>query len=159
MNDRNRSGGSRSQTRDRQSSREGQPNHPAPATPSAPVIAVDKILEGSPEDLDAGAHQIAQSCKGLSRSQMRNFFGPIVRLRAELANPSFDPRRCARNLYMHSARVTYMAARDDDAASLEHSFKSLVQKAVLNSAIESVKLRSICDFAEAIVAYHYPLAR
>ena len=52
-----------------------------------------------------------------------------------------------------------MAARDADAVSLEHTFKSLVQKAVHNSAIESVKLSSICDFAEAIVAYHYPLAR
>jgi CRISPR type III-A-associated protein Csm2 len=120
---------------------------------------LEKILQNSAQDIDESARKIAEECQGLSRTQMRNFFGPIVRLRSELAKPSPDRARHARDLFMHSARVTYMAARDGKAWPLESCFTPLIRAAVKNNSVPDDTLRAICDFAEALVAYHYRLSK
>jgi CRISPR type III-A-associated protein Csm2 len=118
-------------------------------------IPLEKILQNSAQDIDESARKIAEECKDLSNTQMRNFFGPIVRLRSDLAKPSPDRTRHARDLFMHCARVTYMAARDGKARPLERCFTPLVRAAVKNNSVQDDALRAICDFAEALVAYHY----
>jgi CRISPR type III-A-associated protein Csm2 len=156
MNDRtSRSGGQRDRG-DRPSPQDQR----APA-PSISPEEIQKILEHHPEDLDKSARNIAQQCQGLERTQIRNFYGPVVRLRSDLAGVASEPLqlRHARDLFMHSARLAYMAARNGKAKPLENCFTQLVRAAVKNNRIEDAKLRAICDFAEAVVAYHYSLSK
>ena len=119
------------------------------------------ILNQNAQEMDAAAHKIGEQCKGLPRTQMRNFYGPIVRLRNELASqPKADlSRRHARDLMMHRARLVYMAARNQAAGPLQKSFAQLVGGAISNNRVDKEKVEAICDFAEAVVAYHYLLAK
>jgi CRISPR type III-A-associated protein Csm2 len=127
--------------------------------PPIPRERVEAILNHSAEDIDSTGQQIARECRGLPRTQMRNFYGPIVRLRSDLAsNPSREPRpEYANALMMHRARLVYMAARPDGrhAEALARWFAELVITAVRNNRVEAGKVEAICDLAEAIVAYHY----
>src|SRR5579885_378083 len=115
---------------------------------------VQAILGNGVQEIDAAARKIAQQCSGLPRTQMRNFYGPIVRLRNELAaDPNADlSRRHARELMMHRARLVYMAARNGAAGPLQKSFADLVGDAIRDNHAEREKVAAICDFAEAVVA-------
>lgn len=139
----------------------GPPSQPQRQLQQPPAVSIplEKILQNSAQDIDESARKIAEECRELPRSQMRNFFGPIVRLRSDLAKPSPDRARYARDLFMHSARVVYMAARDGKARPLENCFTPLVRAAVRNNTVQDDALRAICDFAEALVAYHYSVSR
>lgn len=122
---------------------------------------IQKILQRGAEDIDRNARQIAQRCAGLSRSQVRNFYGPIVRLRSDLTGPQTEQLHAdhARALYMHSARLAYMAARDGKAKDLYSCFDQIVRVAVKNNKVDYPAVATICDFAEAVVAYHYAMNR
>jgi CRISPR type III-A-associated protein Csm2 len=129
---------------------------------------VKAILDREPASLDDAARKIAERCKDLPRAQMRNFYGPIVRLRNELASgrskdlgsgASKDLAvRHARELMMHKVRLVYMKARNNDAEALQQSFADLIEKAISNNRAERDKVEAICDFAEAVLAYHYSQA-
>lgn len=153
MNDRNR--------RSAPSHRSRPPGSEDDNRPALAAEEVQAILNQDAQQLDATASKIAEQCKELPRTQMRNFYGPIVRLRNELAGePTADlSRRHARDLTMHRARLVYMAARNVAARPLQKSFAELVGEAIRDNRAEKEKVRAICDFAEAVVAYHYPLAK
>lgn len=80
-----------------------------------------------------------------SSSQIRNFYGPLAKLRAERDD---QVRRDA--LRVHRSRVAYLVARSKGTAALLWDwFEKLLKKASSKSEIEGV-----LAFAEAIVAYH-----
>ncbi|HLH50970.1 MAG TPA: type III-A CRISPR-associated protein Csm2 [Roseiarcus sp.] len=119
---------------------------------------VQAILSGDANKLNDAAQKIANGCGNLPPTQMRNFYGPIVRLRNELASePNADLSiRHAHDLMMHRVRLVYMAARNNAARPLQKSFAELVAAAISNNRrVEKEKVQAICDFAEAVVAYHY----
>ncbi len=127
---------------------------PAETVQNVDQQRVSRILERDAVEIDRTAHKIATACAGLVRTQMRNFYGPIVRLRAELGH-HFDPKSFSNALMMHRARVHYLAARErgGNADSLRDWFSKIIDDAVKQLTAE--KVEAICDLAEAVVAYHY----
>jgi CRISPR/Cas system CSM-associated protein Csm2 small subunit len=168
MNDRNRRGSQRAFQggKQREDTRRENDNLPQP-THQLQAEKIKAILEHKPADIDQIAAEIAQNCRDnrgnlLPPTQMRNFYGPIVRLRSDIASISRSdwdtPRQdLAIPLSMHSTRLLYMAARDPKAAVLRDSFRPLISTAIQNNAITPAKVITICDFAEAVVAHHYAL--
>jgi len=137
----------------------GRPDSRGSTRPAPPPISADeiqKILQRGAEEIDRNARDVAQRCADLSPTQIRNFYGPIVRLRSDVARIQTPQVRAehARALYMHSARLAYMAARDSRATSLHKCFEQMVRAAVKNNQADNGVVAAICDFAEALVAYH-----
>ncbi len=116
---------------------------------------VSDILEHKPDRIDELAGELANQISRLTHSQVRNFYAPFVRLRGELAAGQDRSKEHARLLLMHKARTAYMAARDRKAEPLSGWFGTLFTKAARDGHARPQEVRALCDFAEAVVAYHY----
>lgn len=125
-----------------------RPPRPGPRTRDMDELEkqdLEAVLRGDYEKIDARAEQIARSIRDLAPSQIRNFYGPIVKARSES-----DPKRKRDALLMHRPRLAYLVARADGKADeLWKWFGELLRR-----ANDAAQIRSVCDFAEAIVAYH-----
>lgn len=106
------------------------------------------ILNGDAGVIDEVAERFGRELV-LHRTQLRNFYGPLVSLRAL----GEDKRR--RELTKHRSRVAYLVVRaGQDAMPLWHLFEGLLRTAASKEQIDAV-----CDLAEALVAYnrfHHP---
>jgi CRISPR type III-A-associated protein Csm2 len=105
------------------------------------------VLSGDATKIDEIAERIGQSLanRRLSPSQIRNFYGPLIRVRAMQAG---DKQRTA-SLRMHRSRLAYLVKRADGKADeLWDVFGELLKTA------DGDQIDSVCNFAEAVVAYH-----
>lgn len=106
---------------------------------------LEAVLRGDYEKIDTRAEIIGGLIRELTSSQVRNFYGPIVKARSES-----DLKRKRDALLMHRPRLAYLVARADGKADeLWKWFRELLRR-----ANDAGQIRSVCDFAEAIVAYH-----
>ena len=105
---------------------------------------LEAILTGDYDRIDARAEKLAAEIRSLNRTQLRNFYGPLVKVRVEL-----DAERQRNALRMLRPRLAYMVARDRNAEGLWKWFAELLKRASRPNQIGSV-----CDFAEAVIAYH-----
>ena len=113
---------------------------------NAPTIRGD-VLSADPAKIDTRAEELAESIvrAGLATSQVRNFYGAIAKLRAES-----ELSKQLRQLAMHRSRLAYLTARADGKANaLWDVFGPL-----LKDAKDEKQVSALCDFAEAVVAYH-----
>lgn len=131
-------------------------NRPAPRPPAAGGTVLDAgafkrdVLGRDAAKIDTRAEELAQSMvnAGLTPSQVRNFYGAIVRMRAEE-----DVERQRRELAMHRSRLAYLTARAQGRAnSLWEVFGPLLKD--LAASGTPAQVSALCDFAEAVVAYH-----
>ena len=136
--------------RDFRGNRQG-PRVPPASGPRLDVAAFKSdVLSRDPAKIDARAEELAQSMvsASLTTSQVRNFYGAIARIRAE---ENVEKQR--REMAMHRSRLAYLTARADHAAdSLWDVFGTLLKELVVNG--DPPKISALCDFAEAVVAYH-----
>ncbi len=105
------------------------------------------VLSADPAKIDTRAEELAESIvrAGLATSQVRNFYGAIAKLRAE-----GELSKQLRQLAMHRSRLAYLTARADGKANaLWDVFGPL-----LKDAKDDEQVNALCDFAEAVVAYH-----
>jgi CRISPR type III-A-associated protein Csm2 len=107
---------------------------------------VAAVLSGDATRIDEVAERLAMRLvRGLNRSQIRNFYGPIAIVRAKN-----DPEERKKALRMHRSRLAYLVARAGGSAEeLWKVFGELLKRAEGSSQIDAV-----CDLAEAVVAYH-----
>jgi CRISPR type III-A-associated protein Csm2 len=136
------------------------------ASPIDPA-RIARILARDAVEIDRAGQDIARRCADLPPTQIRNFYGPFVELRAELKTPQASqqggdqqpaPPGYANALLMHRARIHYMAARDSHhhADLIRDWFSALIDAATKAGGALTVKsVEAICDLAEAVVAYHY----
>lgn len=124
---------------------------PAAAAPRLDVAGFkNDVLSRDPAKIDSRAEELAQSMvnASLTTSQVRNFYGAIARIRA-----GEDLQKQRRELAMHRARLAYLTARaEGKAASLWDVFGPLLKE--LASGGDAAQVGALCDFAEAVVAYH-----
>lgn len=136
--------------RDFRGSRSG-PRAPAPSGPRLDAGAFKSdVLSRDPAKIDTRAEELAQSMvsASLTPSQVRNFYGAIARIRAEE-----DPDKQRRELAMHRSRLAYLTARaEGNANSLWEVFGPLLKE--LAGGGDPAQVSALCDFAEAVVAYH-----
>lgn len=116
--------------------------------PSIDAAAIkNDVIGGDPSKIDTGAEQVAQAIvqKDLKTNQIRNFYGSIAKLQSD---GDFAKQR--RQLALLRARLAYLTARAKGAANdLWAVFDPLLKEAKSPEHVAAV-----CDFAEAIVAYH-----
>jgi CRISPR type III-A-associated protein Csm2 len=108
---------------------------------------VADVLSGDAGKIDAIAERLGRSLadRKLTPSQLRNFYGPLVRVRAMQTGD--EPRIAA--LRMHRSRLAYLVKRADGKADeLWDVFGELLKSA------DGQQVDSVCNFAEAVVAYH-----
>jgi CRISPR type III-A-associated protein Csm2 len=104
-----------------------------------------KILAGDAATIDQVAERFAKKLKDLNRTQMRNFYTPFTRIRA---NRKEQERKNA--IIQHRARTAYLVAREKKAEPIWDLFGDL-----LNSAKDDdLQIDALCDLAEALIAYH-----
>jgi CRISPR type III-A-associated protein Csm2 len=97
--------------------------------------------------IDELAETVAREAanNGLTASQLRNFYGPITKVRIDS-----NPTRQRAALKMHRSRLAYLVARSGGKADeLWRWFGDLLRR-----ANDPTEISGVCDFAEAIVAYH-----
>jgi CRISPR type III-A-associated protein Csm2 len=111
----------------------------------------DGILAGDGRVIEEQAERLARELDGLKRAQMRNFYGPLVRLRETQQAPEVQLNQ----LQLMRHRLAYMAAREPAAGRLREAFTVLIERA----RPESAQVKAIFTFAEAVVAYHRGCAR
>jgi CRISPR type III-A-associated protein Csm2 len=106
---------------------------------------VAAVLSGDATRIDEVAERLAKRLvRGLNRSQIRNFYGPIAIIRAK--NDSEERKKALR---MHRSRLAYLVARAGGSAEeLWGIFGELLKRA------EGPQIDAVCDLAEAVVAYH-----
>jgi CRISPR type III-A-associated protein Csm2 len=104
------------------------------------------VLGAQAAQIDADAEQVAQAIvqAGLATNQVRNFYGSIAKLQSE-----DDPAKRERHIKMLRSRLAYLTARADGKANeLWRVFDPLLRES------RNQHVASLCDFSEAIVAYH-----
>jgi CRISPR type III-A-associated protein Csm2 len=103
------------------------------------------VLNGDATRIDEVAERLAMRLvRGLNRSQIRNFYGPIAIIRTK-----DDPEERKKALRMHRSRLAYLVARAGGSAEdLWGIFGELLKRA------EGAQIDAVCDLAEAVVAYH-----
>jgi len=107
---------------------------------------VAAVLSGDATRIDEIAEQLGEklATARLSSFQIRNFYGPIAIVRTKS-----DPEDRKRALRMHRSRLAYLVARARGGANeLWNLFGDLLKTA------EGAQIESVCDLAEAVVAYH-----
>ena len=112
-------------------------------SPRAEDVAA--VLSGDATRIDEVAERLAKRLaeRKLNRTQIRNFYGPIVIVRTK----GGEERKKA--LRMHRSRLAYLVARADGKADeLWTLFSELLKRA------EGEQIDAVCDLAEAVVAYH-----
>lgn len=126
---------------------------PRGGTPRQTAAGVDAkaisqgVLACDPAKIDAGAEEVARELvrRGLGASQIRNFYGTIEKIRA-----AGDITKQVSQLKLNRARLAYLNARASGKAEpLWAVFEILLRRATEGREVEAV-----CNFAEAIVAYH-----
>lgn len=157
-----RSGGGDARRRAAQGRGDGTHDRASPIDPAG----IARILARDAVQIDSAAQEIASGCRQLAPTQIRNFYGSFVKLRAELKAPQASPQGggdeqpappgYANALLMHRARIHYMAARDGRAHIIRDWFSAIIDAATRAGRALTVKnVEAICDLAEAVVAYHY----
>ena len=132
---------------DRDTQGRGRPGPPSARAALDAAGMKSDVLAADSAKIDAGAQQLAEAIQraGLLTNQIRNFYGSIAKLQAES-----DPLRQRRHLAMLRSRLAYLTARADGKADdLWKVFDPLLKEAKTEQQVNA-----ICDFAEAIVAYH-----
>src|SRR5437660_10133201 len=83
------------------------PRGPTPSTLDAAGFKRD-VLEGDPSKIDSRADELGKQIvqDQLNPSQVRNFYGAVAKLRAEV-----EGRKRLRQLRMHRSRLAYLTAR------------------------------------------------
>ncbi len=106
---------------------------------------VAAVLSGDATKIDEVAERLAMRLvRGLNRSQIRNFYGPIAIVRTK--NDAEERKKALR---MHRSRLAYLVARAGGSAEeLWSVFGELLKRA------EGTQIDAVCDLAEAVVAYH-----
>ena len=106
---------------------------------------VAAVLSGDATRIDEVAERLAMRLvRGLNRSQIRNFYGPIAIIRTKN-----DPEERKKALRVHRSRLAYLVARAGGSAEdLWSIFGELLKRA------EGPQIDAVCDLAEAVVAYH-----
>jgi len=85
------------------------------------------VLEGDPSKIDSRADELGKQIvqDQLNPSQVRNFYGAVAKLRAEV-----DGKKRLRQLRMHRSRLAYLTARAKGSAdALWAVFGPLLQEA------------------------------
>lgn len=115
-----------------------------------PQRIVEDVLKGDMTKIDEHAEALASRLveDDLTPSQVRNFYGSLAKLRVER-----DPQKRLAQARMHRARLAYLTARakdsrKDPARYLWEVFGPLLRQ------VDEKQLDFLCDFAEAVVAYH-----
>jgi CRISPR type III-A-associated protein Csm2 len=128
--------------------REGRRDDAAPQVDKA---FVDDVLSGDGEKIVRRAEELARQLERLARAQIRNFYGPVIKLRESERSPKEQISR----LHLMRARLAYMVARPDGRAAgpLRSAFDALVR------AVTEEELPFLYDFAEAVVAYHRGISK
>lgn len=121
------------------------------AGPPVDAAFVEDVLSGDGERIVRRAEELAHGLGRLARAQIRNFYGPVIKLRESERSPKEQISR----LHLMRARLAYMVARPDGRAAgpLRSAFDALVR------AVTVETLPALYDFAEAVVAYHRNLSR
>jgi len=106
---------------------------------------VAAVLSGDATKIDEVAERLAMRLvRGLNRSQIRNFYGPIAIVRTK--NDAEERKKALR---MHRSRLAYLVAHAGGSAEeLWSVFGELLKRA------EGTQIDAVCDLAEAVVAYH-----
>ena len=111
-----------------------------------PAELVPEVLSGKGERIVYWAQKLASMLEDLKRSQIRNFYGPLIRLRETTMDA---PEEAISRLHLMRARLHYMANRERAAIPLRDVFERLIP------ALDNrQKLMALYDFAEALVSYH-----
>lgn len=105
---------------------------------------VQKILSGDGRTIAEKAADLAKQLQELRSAQIRNFYGPITKIRESHESAGSKINR----LHLMRPRLVYMAARERNALPLQHCFEKLIK------AADEKKLNGLFDFAEAVVGYH-----
>jgi CRISPR type III-A-associated protein Csm2 len=110
-----------------------------------PEVKLDAVLGGDAAAIDELGEDLGRRLRELPPTQLRNFYGPIAKLRSQSGADERKKRARA-----HRWRVAYLVARADRKADpLWPVFGELLKRAETQEHIDS-----ICDLAEAVVAYH-----
>lgn len=107
-------------------------------------VDCDKILAGDAEAIVRDARALAQAIQEVKPAQIRNFYGPIVRI-AESAKRFEDQRP---ELILLLPRLHYMSMRERKLEPLARNFEMLIERTT-----DQKHLRNLYRFAEAVVAY------
>ena len=107
---------------------------------------IAKILSGDGKTIAETAHRLADELVQLKSAQIRNFYGPLTKIREshEAAEAKLN------RLHLMCPRLAYMEARERNAGPLRRDFESLIVKA----EAQEKSLQGLFDFAEAVVGYH-----
>jgi CRISPR type III-A-associated protein Csm2 len=109
-----------------------------------------EILKGNGAVIAREAERLANALnKDVKGSQIRNFYGPMIRLR----DSSPSPADALNGLFLMIPRLAYLEARSkrgnfNPARPLREDFEILIKKA------NQANLQHIFSFAEALVGYH-----
>lgn len=107
---------------------------------------IKKILSGDGPTIAASAERLAGELKDLKSAQIRNFYGPVTKIRESHEAPEAKLNR----LHLMRPRLAYMEARERNARPLRRDFERLIKEATAHDK----SLDGLFDFAEAVVGYH-----
>ena len=121
----------------------GRPSFDAPSE-----TTVKAILAGNGVVIVEEARRVAQAlvANGLKNAQIRNFYGPLVRLRDSRVSDEVKRNR----LHLMRPRLAYMENRTDGAARP----LAVVFERLIPAVTQPEHLEHLVEFAEAVVAYH-----
>lgn len=116
----------------------------APAWAGLKDEEVKGILASRGDVIANKAKELADALHDVERAQIRNFYGPMTRIRES----SMEGNEKLNELHLMRPRLVYMAARQRKAEPLKAAFETLITKAT------SDNVAGIFLFAEAVVGYH-----
>lgn len=111
--------------------------------------AIPKILAGEGKIIAEQAQELAKLLERVKRAQIRNFYGPMTKIRESGGRPEEKLNR----LHLMRPRLVYMKARESNAGPLQERFEKLIRNA------EPRDVEGIIAFAEAVVGYHREFSR
>lgn len=127
-----------------------RPQAPAPGVDAAKIRKA--VLAGDAAGIDAGAEELAEalSRRGLSLSQIRNFYGSVAKIR-DVADAAQQVDR----IRMMRSRLAYLTARANaDPKNRGCADDLWAVFGQLTREVQAAQVPAFCDFAEAVVAYH-----
>lgn len=132
-----------------------------PRTPEPAVSddQVQKILDRDGGTIVKVARDLARDLKDLKSSQLRNFYGSLLKIEAKY--DSIEPEELVTEFQLLRPKLHYMANRDSNARALKDCFDVVLKKACETidkapdkGAVAKKVAKAVFDFAEAVVAYH-----
>lgn len=119
-----------------------QRNHPI----SVPDFKDEWITQGLNEDAIKFCEKLGKFCsKGLTNSQIRNFYGEVKRLQNK-------PGESGNKRIMLQPKLAYASARNKNEGST--LFNKKLQPALKLAVKEDAYFQNFCDLLEAILSYH-----